>query len=72
MEIKSHKNQIIWSNANCTVTLNLSTCLSKWLVTTTCKFMKTEYDSLENAFKDFERGTISANREVLDKAKAAA
>ena len=72
MEIKSQKYQIIWSNANCTVTLNLSPCLNKWLVTTTCKFMKTEYDCLEKAALDFEAGTNNSVKEVYKPKEAAA
>ena len=72
MLIKSHKNQIIWSNDNCTVTLNLSPCLEKWLVTTTCKFMQTEYGCLEAAYQDFKLGTIMIASKVSDKKEAAA
>ena len=78
MLIKSHKNQIIWSNANCTVTLNLDPYLLrtkdevKWLATTTCRFMKTEYVSLEDAYHDFRNGTINSETEVLENNKKAA
>lgn len=78
MLIKSNKSQIIWSNANCTVTLNLDPCFSstkdevRWLATTTCKFMKTEYESLEDAYYDFRNGTINSETEVLETNKEAA
>ena len=70
MKIKSHKNQITWYNNKCTVTLLLSPCLEKWLVTTTCKFMKQEYPSLEEAAADFEAGT-SDSKSVNEKEAAA-
>jgi hypothetical protein len=50
--------------------LVLSPCLEKWLVTTTCKFMKLEYHSLSDAAADFEAGTN--NLESVNKKETAA
>lgn len=69
----------MWSNANCTVTLNLDmqsitsdSDSVRWLATTTCKFMKTEYGSLEEAYNDFMAGTRNSEKEVLNKIENAA
>ena len=70
MKVKSHKNQITWYNNKCTVTLLLSPCLEKWLVTTTCKFMKEEYTCLSEAAADFEAGTSKS--EGVEEKEAAA
>ena len=70
MKIKSNKSEITWYNSKCTVTLALSPCLEKWLVTTTCKFMKSEYGSLDEAAADFEAGTSKLER--VDKKETAA